>query len=148
VGILGWLVPVPASFPSAAQHTRPFRSICHHANKKTKSPPSEEYALRHCITIGLRSLARSVQTHLLSFAVHNSRPCSDAGLPQRMFDQLEPARSTPRLSMSACGQRCATPSSFRSGELMFAYAWQPMKGKQHRPSINYHLARLGKTLKD
>lgn len=24
----------------------------------------------------------------------------------------------------------------------------PMKGKQHRPSINYHLARLGKTLKD
>jgi hypothetical protein len=25
---------------------------------------------------------------------------------------------------------------------------QPMKRKQHRPSINYHLARLGKTLKD
>ncbi|KAH9967886.1 hypothetical protein BC827DRAFT_1122768 [Russula dissimulans] len=24
----------------------------------------------------------------------------------------------------------------------------PMKRKQHRPSINYHLARLGKTLKD
>jgi hypothetical protein len=27
-------------------------------------------------------------------------------------------------------------------------AQQPMKRKQHRPSINYHLARLGKTLKD
>ncbi|EPQ58451.1 hypothetical protein GLOTRDRAFT_114879 [Gloeophyllum trabeum ATCC 11539] len=23
----------------------------------------------------------------------------------------------------------------------------PMKGKQHRPTINYHLARLGKNLK-
>lgn len=34
------------------------------------------------------------------------------------------------------------------GTDIFDRVRQPMKRKQHRPSINYHLARLGKTLKD
>jgi hypothetical protein len=39
--------------------------------------------------------------------------------------------------------------SFPSRELTKYYPCaQPTKRKQHRPSINYHLARLGKTLKD
>ena len=38
---------------------------------------------------------------------------------------------------------------FAAGKLMSViHVQQPMKRKQHRPSINYHLARLGKTLKD
>ena len=38
--------------------------------------------------------------------------------------------------------------SLQGTDDFFYCARQPMKRKQHRPSINYHLARLGKTLKD
>ena len=38
--------------------------------------------------------------------------------------------------------------SLQGTDDLFYCARQPMKRKQHRPSINYHLARLGKTLKD
>lgn len=110
-GNSGWLGSVCGSSHSSVPPATT------HANQKTKSTPSEKYAPGHRITVGLRSLVRSMQTHRLSFVVHNSRPCLDAGLPQRMSDQSEPARSMPRLSLSACGQRCATHSSFRSREL-------------------------------
>ncbi len=58
---------------------------------------------------------------------------------QALFECM---RTAVRLLSSFCFVSLQGPDDF-------SYcARQPMKRKQHRPSINYHLARLGKTLKD
>ncbi|KAI0315532.1 hypothetical protein OF83DRAFT_728297 [Amylostereum chailletii] len=49
------------------------------------------------------------------------------------------AATTDVMSTGACAQSART--------LFECMRTTPFKGKQHRPSINYHLARLGKNLK-